>query len=185
VLDFSVTEGFITSWEQIAKISLRRPGKNYLVIQEFLWFNHDMKIETMDKITEEVTAAFRRLTPQLNAKVTPPGQIELEEILNSGCTRIFLARDERDEIVGALALVTFRTPNGLHAWIEDVVVDQSARARGIGEALNLAAIAAARQSGANDVNLTSRPEREAANRLYQRLGFQLRQSNLYRLNLKK
>ncbi len=144
-----------------------------------------MKIEIMDLVTDEVVAAFRRLTPQLNAEVSPPGKKELQEILNSGCTRIFLARDDQDVIVGALALVIFRTPNGLHTWIEDVVVDKAARGQGIGEALNRAALASARQSGARDVNLTSRPEREAANRLYQRLGFQLRQTNLYRLHLKK
>lgn len=156
-----------------------------LVIQEFLWFNKGMKIEIMDIVTDEVIAAFRHLTPQLNAEISPPGKKELQEILNSGCTRIFLARDDQEVIVGALALVIFQTPNGLHAWIEDVVVDQAARGLGIGEALNRAALAAARLSGASDINLTSRPEREAANRLYQRLGFQLRQSNLYRLYLKK
>jgi ribosomal protein S18 acetylase RimI-like enzyme len=160
-------------------------GSAYLDFQAFLWFNEGMKIEIMDLVTDEVISAFRHLTPQLNAKVKPPGKKELQEILNSGCTRIFLARDDQDVIVGALALVIFRTPNGLHTWIEDVVVDQAARGQGIGEALNRAALAAARQRGASDVNLTSRPEREAANRLYQRLGFQLRQSNLYRLHLKK
>jgi len=156
-----------------------------LDFQAFLCFNEGMKIEILERVTDEVIAAFRNLTPQLNTEVSPPGRKELQEILDSGCTQIFLARNDQDEIVGTLALVTFRTPNGLHAWIEDVVVDQEVRGQGIGEALSRAALSVAGERGVSDVNLTSRPEREAANRLYRRLGFQLRQSNLYRLRLEK
>ena len=57
------------------------------------------------------------------------------------------------------------------------------RGRGIGEALTRAALERARQEGARTVDLTSRPTREAANRLYQRVGFKLRQTNLYRYDL--
>jgi ribosomal protein S18 acetylase RimI-like enzyme len=83
-------------------------------------------------------------------------------------------------IVGTLTLVVFRIPTGVRAWIEDVVVDEGARGRGVGQALTRAAIDRAAQAGARTVDLTSRPAREAANRLYQGLGFQARATNVYR-----
>ena len=87
-------------------------------------------------------------------------------------------------IVGSLTLAMFRIPTGVRAWIEDVVVDDSARGHGAGESLNQAALDFAKANGAITVDLTSRPSREAANRLYQRMGFKLRESNLYRYELK-
>jgi ribosomal protein S18 acetylase RimI-like enzyme len=86
-------------------------------------------------------------------------------------------------IVGSLTLALYRIPTGVKAWIEDVVVDADARGQGVGDALNRAAIDAARQRGAKHVSLTSRPSREAANRLYQRLGFELYPTTLYRYSL--
>ena len=97
-------------------------------------------------------------------------------------TTIFVATQEQ-EIVGLLTLVIFRTPTGVRAWIEDVVVDESARGHGVGEALNRAALHDARRRGAKTVDLTSRPSRAAANRLYQRLGFVARETNVYRYEL--
>lgn len=96
---------------------------------------------------------------------------------------VLIARDSADEIVGAMILVLFPLASGLRAWIEDVVVDEAARGRGIGAALNRYAIEIARQAGARTVDLTSRPDREAANRLYARLGFNQRNTNVYRLDL--
>ena len=87
---------------------------------------------------------------------------------------------EDGTILGALTLVTFRIPTGLRAWIEDVVVDDAARGKGVGAALNNRAIELAAEHGARTVDLTSRPSREAANRLYQRLGFERRETNVYR-----
>ena len=85
--------------------------------------------------------------------------------------------------VGTLTLVVFRIPTGVRAWIEDVVVDDAARGHGVGEALNQFALDLARGKGAKTVDLTSRPSREAANRLYQRIGFQPRETNVYRFDL--
>jgi len=82
--------------------------------------------------------------------------------------------------VGSLTLALFRIPTGVRAWIEDVVVDETVRGQGIGEALNGEALRIAKENGAGSVDLTSRPSREAANRLYQRLGFQTRETNVYR-----
>ena len=94
-----------------------------------------------------------------------------------------LAFDTEGRIVGSLTLAFYRIPTGLKAWIEDVVVGTEARGQGVGEALNLAAIAEAAQRGAKNVSLTSRSSREAANRLYQRLGFAPYETNLYRYQI--
>lgn len=130
----------------------------------------------------EVVAAFQRLTPQLSSSSPPPTAEELAEIVASPATVLFLARSG-GEIVGSLTLAMFRIPTGLRAWIEDVVVDESARGQGVGEALSRAALERARASGARTVDLTSRPSREAANRLYQRIGFVRRETNVYRFEL--
>lgn len=95
---------------------------------------------------------------------------------------MFVARVD-GRIVGSLTLAMFRIPTGIRAWIEDVVVDDSARGHGVGEALNRAALDFAKQHGAITVDLTSRPSRVAANRLYQRIGFVARETNIYRYTL--
>lgn len=123
--------------------------------------------------------AFERLTPQLSSSGIVPGEDVLTEIVTSPATVLLMAEDE-GRYVGSLTLVLFRIPTGMRAWIEDVVVDESARGKGVGSALNVAAIERAQRVGARTVDLTSRPSREAANRLYQRLGFKPRDTNVYR-----
>ncbi|HKW95635.1 MAG TPA: GNAT family N-acetyltransferase [Methylomirabilota bacterium] len=127
-------------------------------------------------------AAFNRLIPQLSRRATVPTPDLIREIVEAEASTVLIARDGRDngQIVGLLTLVVFRIPTGVRAWIEDVVVDEAVRGRGAGEALNRAAIRRALELGAWTVELTSRPSREAANRLYQRLGFVRRDSNVYR-----
>jgi ribosomal protein S18 acetylase RimI-like enzyme len=142
-----------------------------------------MTIEIAAHLNDEILTAFQRLLPQLNSSVPPPGPAELHAMLTSDATTLFIARDNQSNITGVLALVVFRTPTGVHAWIEDVVVDESARNLGIGKELTIAALHAAQSKGARSVDLTSRPDREAANHLYQSLGFCLRSTNLYRYDL--
>ena len=127
----------------------------------------------------DVLAACHRLIPQLSSSSAPISAQELEEVIESDTTVLFAARSGQ-EIVGLLTLAIFRIPTGVRAWIEDVVVDNQARGRGVGDALNRAALAEAERRGAKTVDLTSRPSREAANRLYQRLGFKQRDTNVYR-----
>lgn len=127
----------------------------------------------------DVLAACHRLIPQLSSSSAPISAQELEEIIESDTTVLFAARSGQ-EIVGLLTLAIFRIPTGVRAWIEDVVVDNQARGKGVGDALNRAALAEAERRGAKTVDLTSRPSREAANRLYQRLGFKQRDTNVYR-----
>ena len=139
-------------------------------------------VERATEVTPELISAFELLIPQLSSSNPPPQSSELQVIVSSDSSVLFIARVD-GKIVGSLTLATFRIPTGLRAWIEDVVVDSSARGHGVGEALNLAAIEEARARGAVTVDLTSRPSREAANRLYQRLGFVQRETNVYRYNL--
>jgi len=141
-----------------------------------------MEIFEAKEVTDELEEAFRRLIPQLSSTAAVPGRKELQEMIDSPAVILLMARDE-GRIVGSLSLVVFRNPTGVRAWIEDVIVDESARGRGIGEAITRAAIERAREMGARTVDLSSRPAREAANRLYQRIGFELRNSNLYRYKL--
>lgn len=141
-----------------------------------------VRVVEATEVTPELVAAFERLIPQLSSSNPPPPAAELEEIVASPATVLFLAEVD-GEIVGSLTLALFRIPTGLRAWIEDVVVDSGARGKGVGEALNQAALAHARSVGARTVDLTSRPSREAANRLYQRIGFVERETNVYRHTL--
>jgi ribosomal protein S18 acetylase RimI-like enzyme len=130
----------------------------------------------------ELIEAFQRLIPQLSSSNPPPTQDELAEVIAAPSTVLFIARLD-EHIVGTLTLATFRIPTGVRAWIEDVVVDSAARGHGVGEALNQAAILEAHHRGAITVDLTSRPSREAANRLYQRIGFVARDTNVYRYDV--
>jgi ribosomal protein S18 acetylase RimI-like enzyme len=138
-------------------------------------------VEEPSEVTVDLIEAFERLTPQLSSSSPAPSAEVLAEIIASPATALFLARDGSEgAILGSLTLALFRIPTGLRAWIEDVVVDESARGQGVGMALNEAALDRARQAGARTVDLTSRPSREAANRLYRRLGFVERETNVYR-----
>ena len=137
-------------------------------------------IEIVDEPTDEVVEAFGHLIPQLSS-APPPNAADLATIMAGGST-IFIARVD-GAIVGTLTLVFYRIATGLKAWIEDVVVDENARGHGVGEALNMAALEEAKRHGAKAVSLTSRPSREDANRLYQRIGFSARDTNVYRYDL--
>lgn len=132
----------------------------------------------------ELTAALERLVPQLSKSNPPPSVDAVAAMLASPAIDQFVARRSGDgAIVGVATLATFRIPTGLRAWIEDVIVDEAAGRQGIGEALTRAMLDRARQLGCTTVDLTSRPSREAANRLYQRIGFQARTTNVYRYEL--
>lgn len=139
-------------------------------------------VEIAKSVDDELVSAFARLIPQLSSSNPAPTRAQLDEIVASPATELFIARVD-GRIVGALTLALFRLPTGLRAWIEDVVVDGDVRGSGVGEALNRAALDEARKRGAVTVDLTSRPSRVDANRLYQRLGFVARETNVYRYRL--
>jgi ribosomal protein S18 acetylase RimI-like enzyme len=136
-------------------------------------------VDEVTAVTADVVEAMARLVPQLSRSASVPTDDEVAEIVSSPATVLLAARDG-GRIVGLLTLVVFRIPTGVRAWIEDVVVDESERGKGVGEALGREAVRRAMASGSRTVDLTSRPSREAANRLYRRLGFVERETNVYR-----
>ena len=133
-------------------------------------------------MTDELVEAFARLVPQLSTTTGPPGRGALAEILGSSAITLLVARAE-GRIVGTLTLAMFPIPTGFRAWIEDVVVDEAARGKGVGEALTNEAIGLARAAGARTVDLTTRPSRKAAGRLYERAGFEERETRVYRYRM--
>jgi ribosomal protein S18 acetylase RimI-like enzyme len=137
-------------------------------------------VEPATAVDDALVEAMARLVPQLSSSAAPPGADELARVVESPATTLFVARDAGGRIVGSLTLAVFRLPTGLRAWIEDVVVDDASRGSGTGRALVREAVRAAEAAGARTVDLTSRPDREAANRLYVRSGFEQRHTNVYR-----
>ena len=138
-----------------------------------------IEISVCEEVNDVVVAAFAVLIPQLSTSSPAPTAKELEQIVAHEASTILLAT-EGETIVGSMTLVVFPIPTGTRAWIEDVVVREDAQGRGVGEALNRRAMQIAVDRGAQTINLTSRPTREAANRLYQRLGVVPRETNIYR-----
>jgi ribosomal protein S18 acetylase RimI-like enzyme len=138
-----------------------------------------VEVQAVHQVTDELVAAVGRLLPQLSGSAAALNADELTRIIGHQAISLLVARGEHG-IVGMLTLVTYPLPSGLRARIEDVVVDRDARGHGVGTALTMAALDLARQQGARSIDLTSRASRVEANRLYQQLGFQLRDSNVYR-----
>lgn len=139
-----------------------------------------ISIEVVQAADKELVDAFAMLIPQLSRSSTPPDLATLDQIAKSEASTLLIARNSDGAIVGSMTLAMFDIPTGRRAWIEDVVVDESARGQGVGRSLNERALEIAGEAGAKTVDLTSRPSREAANRLYQRIGFVQRETNVYR-----
>jgi ribosomal protein S18 acetylase RimI-like enzyme len=139
-------------------------------------------VEAAASVDDDLCAAVEHLVPQLSSSSPPPSRALLERMVADPATTLFVARGDGG-IVGMLTLATFQLPTGVRAWIEDVVVEGAARGAGVAVALVQAALERSADLGARTVDLTSRPHREAANRLYQRMGFEMRQTNVYRRTL--
>jgi ribosomal protein S18 acetylase RimI-like enzyme len=142
--------------------------------------NDGVTVEAAQSVTPELLGALERLVPQLSSSSPPPGEPEVAETLSAPGTDLLVARGPDGDIIGTLTLVVFRIPTGVRAWIEDVVVDSGCRGQGIGEALVAEALRRASGAGARTVDLTSRPSRGAANGLYLKMGFERRDTNVYR-----
>jgi len=142
----------------------------------------NVDVEVLNEVTGEVVEAFERLLPQLSTTAPPLDATALSAIVAAPASTVLLARIE-GKIVGTLTLAMFPIPTGVRAWVEDVVVDESARGQRVGEKLTLEALKLAQEAGARTVDLTTRPSREAAGRLYERVGFERRDSRLYRYKL--
>jgi ribosomal protein S18 acetylase RimI-like enzyme len=142
-----------------------------------------MQIDIVTQADEELYNAFQRLVPQLTNNNPPPSLNDLAALVRDSSSTLMIARNDHGEIVGALVLTVYRVPTGIRSIIEDVIVDNSARGQGIGEALMKRAIEVAREKGASNISLTSNPMRESANRLYLRVGFKKRETNAYQIKL--
>jgi ribosomal protein S18 acetylase RimI-like enzyme len=138
-----------------------------------------ISVRVAASVDADLVAAVTALLPQLSRSASPPTHEQLARIVADPATTLFVAEDGT-RIVGTLTLAAFEIPTGRRAWIEDVVTDASVRGTGVGSALVNAALAHAATLGARTVDLTSRPDREEANRLYVRLGFERRTTNVYR-----
>ena len=151
-----------------------------------------MSVELIEQSSPELVAAMERLIPQLSRSAKPLTAEQTQALVDQDSVYLFVFRTDKPviaadgneveagTILGMLSLATFAIPTGVRAWVEDVVVDAGTRGMGAGQQLVEAAVAHARKIGARTVDLTSRPSREAANRLYRRCGFELRETNVYR-----
>ena len=136
-------------------------------------------VEVLDEVTDEVIEAFGRLLPQLSSSARQLDAAAITAMAASPAVTVLLARSD-NRIVGSLSLVMFRIPTGLRAWIEDVVVDEAARGQGVGTVLTREALRLAKAAGVRTVDLSTRPSRVAAGRLYEREGFKQRDTRMYR-----
>ena len=151
-----------------------------------------MSVELIEQSSPELVAAMERLIPQLSRSAKPLTAQQTQALVDQDSVYLFVFRTDKPviaadvneveagTILGMLSLATFAIPTGVRAWVEDVVVDAGTRGMGAGQQLVEAAVAHAQKIGARTVDLTSRPSREAANRLYRRCGFELRETNVYR-----
>ena len=144
-----------------------------------------MRVEVFKGDASELTSAFEVLVPQLSTSNPPPTLVEVEAMLSSDAITQFVARDDDGRIIGVSTLAVFPIPTARRAWIEDVIVDEPSSGRGVGAALTNAMIDHARSLGCKTIELTSRPSREAANHLYRKLGFEIRDTNVYRFSLER
>lgn len=140
-----------------------------------------MGVELVEVVSPELVDAMNMLLPQLSRSATEMSVEDVEAVVHQEGVYVFIYRSgDDDKILGMLSLATFRIPTGLRAWIEDVVVHEDARGHGAGQQLVHEATEYAKKLGVKSVDLTSRPSREAANRLYMRCGFNPRETNVYR-----
>ena len=141
-----------------------------------------MNIEEIKHYSNQIREAVNDLLPQLSSSATSLDENAVKKIIESEAIHLLMAK-EKGEVCGMLTLAVYCTPTGIRAWIEDVVVRAEARGKGVGSALVKAALEVAKSHHATKVDLTSRPSREEANRLYQKIGFEKRETNLYRIHL--
>lgn len=142
-----------------------------------------MHIYRIEQVSDEIVTAFNKLLPQLSQKAKSISKEALEEIISSNNTSLIAADHDDCKTVATLTIVFYRTPAAKRARIEDLVVDRDYRGKGIGQALIRYAIEKAKQAGCAGIDLTSRPDRTRANRLYRKIGFNSVKTNVYRYPL--
>ena len=138
-----------------------------------------MNVERATEASPELVEALGRLLPQVSSSARAPSREAVADVLGRDGHFILVARDDDGRIVGSLTLILYRMVARLQGTIHEVVVDEAARGRGIGEALTVEAQRLATALGAETIRLTSRAHRAAAHRLYERLGFERVDTNVY------
>ncbi|MDA8806115.1 GNAT family N-acetyltransferase [Opitutales bacterium] len=138
-----------------------------------------IRIRKVSEQTEKDLREINNLIPQLSQSAKLLTKAEFTSLLNAESTHLYFAED-KEQVLGMLSLVTFLIPTGLRGWVEDVVVDTKARGKGVGKLLTMHALKEAQKMGVLTIDLTSRPSRDVANRLYQSVGFSARVTNVYR-----
>ena len=138
-----------------------------------------IKIRKVLNSSEKVLGDINQLLPQLSKSAKPLNLKDLKGLIECSSTHLYFA-EEDEMVLGMLSLVIFQIPTGVRAWVEDVVVHGKARGKRVGKMLTLKALSEAKQLGALTVDLTSRPSREVANKLYMSVGFEPRMTNVYR-----
>jgi len=143
-----------------------------------------LRVDAVAEATPEIHAALARLLPQLNPRLELPDMERLERLIADPAVTLLVARDG-DDIVGTTTVIVYTTPFWIKARLDEVVVDAGARGQGVGEALVTAALEIGRERGAQVAELQSGrgPQRAAAHRLYERLGFTIRDSDVMRIEL--
>ena len=136
-------------------------------------------IRKVSEQTEKDLLEINNLIPQLSQSAKLLTKAEFTSLLNAESTHLYFAEDN-EKVLGMLSLVTFQIPTGLRGWVEDVVVGTKARGKGVGKLLVMHALKEAQKMGVLTIDLTSRPSRDVANRLYQSVGFSARVTNVYR-----
>ena len=143
-----------------------------------------MKVRRISRYSEDIFNAILRLLPQLSADAKLPTKELVKKMLNSKNSYLLVAELNDGNIIGMLTIGTYLIPSKMKVWIEDVVIDESYRGKGIGKELTLFAIEYSKSLGAEVIELTSKPARIEANKLYQHLGFVKHETNMYRIYMK-
>lgn len=143
-----------------------------------------MRVEVVRNITDDVQTALARLLPQLNPTLPVPALARLQRLVADPAVTLLVAKDG-EEIVGTTTVIVYTTPFWIKARLDEVVVDANARGKGVGEALVKAALDVGREKGAQVAELQSGrgDARKAAHRLYERLGFKIRDTDVMRIVL--
>ncbi len=143
-----------------------------------------MRIEEVTDATAEVHEALARLLPQLNPTLPLPTRERIERLMADPDVTLVVARDG-DRIVGTATVIVYTTPYWIKARLDEVVVDRDARGKGVGEAIVRHCLEVGRRKGAQVAELQSGrgKVRAAAHRLYKRIGFEVRDSDIFRISL--
>ncbi|MBQ6988718.1 MAG: GNAT family N-acetyltransferase [Alistipes sp.] len=143
----------------------------------------DCTITRLTSSNAQTAEAIRTLIEQLTGRESTFSEDDLRNVLQDSASRLFVMR-HKESIVGMLSLGIYTCPTSRKVWVEDVVIDNELRGKGLGKELIEYAINYVKKNLAPcSLMLTSRPSRIAANALYRKKGFEPRQTNVYKIDI--